>query len=120
VVFEALAADQHERQLPRGPFAEPAADVPEQGGVVAAAEAAVAAHHEEVDATLFTAGEERMAVGLDSGRHGREHLRELSGLGTRPFRGFLRAAELRCRDHLHRLRDLLRRAYRRDPLAEGL
>jgi hypothetical protein len=39
-------------------------------------------------------------------------------IGTRSFRGFLRAAQLRRGDHLHRLGDLLRRLHRGDAVAE--
>jgi len=61
-----------------------------------------------------------MRLGLDAGRHRREHLGELGGIGARALRRLLRAAQLRGRDHLHRLGDLLGGADGRDPFAQRL
>ena len=50
----------------------------------------------------------------------REHGLDLIGEGPRGFGGDLGAAQLRRRDHLHRLGDLLRRFDGGDPVSEVL
>ena len=120
VVLEALAAHDRNGRLGPAALAEEARHVAEEIGVVPAAEAPIAGQHEQVDPSLGTPGEEGMRFGFDTRRHGREQLRELRRVGAGPLSRLMRTAQARRRDHLHRPRDLLGRANRRDPLAEAL
>jgi len=85
-----------------------------------AGKALVAAHGDHDDVLLVAPLEERMSgravlVRGDPRRDGGERRLERRGVGTRREDAVLRAAQLRRRDHLHRLRDLLRVLHAADP-----
>src|SRR5262245_10113133 len=120
VIVESLAADQHQLHLAILMLAEESLALAQEVRVEAAAEAAIAGEHHEVDATLLAPSQEWMRLLGEPGDDGREHLRELRSVGPRLLGGLLRAAQARSGDHLHGLGDLLRRADRADPLAEVL
>src|SRR5262249_15956260 len=92
----------------------------DQVGVEAAAQPAVARHHDQVDPLLLAASQERMRLLGEPGHDVGEHLRQLRGVRPRALGGFLGAAQPGSGPHLHRLGDLLRGSDGRDPLAEVL
>ena len=81
-------------------------------GIERAAQAAFAgADQQQMHLILAGAGQQRRRAGR-TGRGGRDvgdHRVHFFGVGPRRFGGGLRAAQLRGRDHLHGLGDLLRR-----------
>ncbi len=63
-------------------------------------------------------GEQGMGVGQRARGDVPEHLGHLPGIGARREHGLLGSPELRCRDHLHGLGDLLRALHAPDPTAD--
>ena len=63
-------------------------------------------------------GQQRVDGRIDSGRHAAQHAPHLPRVGPRVRDPLVRAAQLRCGDHLHRLGDLLRVLDRADPTPE--
>ena len=81
-------------------------------GIECAAQTAFAgADQEQMHLILAGAGQQRRRAGRAGGGAGDvgDHRVHLFGVGPRRFGGALRAAQLRGRDHLHGLGDLLRR-----------
>ncbi len=76
---------------------------------------------EQVHVVLARAGEKRRSAGARDARgDARQHRAHALGIGTGRLGRRLGAAELRRRDHLHGLGDLLRRLHRGDAVAQVL
>src|SRR5262249_7261932 len=119
-VVEPLPPDHHQLHIAFPVLAQEHSALAQEVGVETAAEAAIAGQQDEVDATLLAASQQWMRLLGEPGDDGREHLRELCGVGPRLLGGLLRTAQACSGDHLHGVGDLLRRADRADPLAEVL
>ncbi len=95
---------------------------PHDAGVEAAGKATIRSRdHDEV--SLVGAGaRKKQRRGRSRNAAGKigDHARHAQRIGTRAFSGSLRAAQLRRRHHLHRLRDLLRGLHASDPCAHFL
>ena len=121
VVVEALPADDNERSvfpLPR----DEDLTLPDDARVERAAKSAVGRQHDEQHPRRLrgTRLYEPVLAQTRLRREVGDHLTQLLPEGAPLNDGVLRATQLRRRDHFHRLRDLLRAADGRDPLADGL
>src|SRR5262249_27821889 len=120
IVVETLSADEHQPRRLLGMLALERLALTEQVGVEAAAETAVAGQHDQVDALLLAAGEQRMRLLGEARGDGGEPLRQLRGIRSRAPRRILRPPQARGSHHLHGPGDLLRGSDGADPLAEVL
>src|SRR5262245_49438048 len=119
-VLRSLASDENEPDL-SGPGRQELLGAAQEIRVVAATEAAIARHDHEEGAVLRPRrGQERMRVRLDAAHEMLHHDLELVRIGTSRHGGLLSASQLRRRDHLHGLGDLLRILDGGDPLPDRL
>ena len=116
VVVASAAANEAEHDLAPGVLGDERRGRLDDVGVEAPAQPAVGRDHDEERASTSSRDlsfvQQRMRRRVDAGGQAVEHPLHLRCVRPRLLNPLLRAAELRRGDHLHRLRDLLRRFHR--------